>query len=163
MPLQNRMSAAWWIGYVYISAFTWRRPRGPDLLLHRRVAIELGGGHQRHERQQQLVQLGDMAVAEEERAPVLWVEPRGQVVEDRLVYVGADGVGGVAVGEHLVVGDDDERGRAQVLDAHAVGHGAEQVADVQGAGGPLAGEDAILRGIARQVLPDGLAAPAPTP
>src|SRR6185369_14771492 len=50
-------------------------------LLDRRVAIQLCGGHQRHERQEQLIQLGDVAVAEEEGASVLGIEPRRQIVD----------------------------------------------------------------------------------
>ena len=125
------MSAAWWIGYVYISAFTWRRPAAliSSLTVGLRsssavVTSDMNG-------KQQLIQLGDVAVAEEERAPVLRIEPRRQVVQYRLAHVGTDGVGRVTVGEHLVVRDDDERRRAQVLDAHAVGQRAEQMADVQ--------------------------------
>ena len=50
--------------------------------------------------------------------------------------------GTVAVGDHLVVGDDHEELVTLALQPDAVGQRAEVVAEVQGAGRPVAGEDA---------------------
>jgi hypothetical protein len=40
-------------------------------------------------------------------------------------------VGGFSVGEHLIIGDDDKGGDAEVLDLHPVLQGAEEMPDMQ--------------------------------
>jgi hypothetical protein len=66
----------------------------------------------------------------------------------------------VAVGQHLVVGDQDEQLGAGVLQPHPVGQGAEVVPHVQVPGGPVPGQDPEGIGIAERDLPLDLPRPA---
>jgi hypothetical protein len=116
-----------------------RLPRMRDLVLHCRVAPKFGHRDQAEEWQQQLVQLGDRAVREDDRARR--VDPDREVIEDKPVDPLAEPLGDVPVGERLVVGDEDEHRGPGVLQPHPVAQAAEVMPQVQVAGGPVAGED----------------------
>ena len=89
---------------------------------------------------------------------LLGVDAAGKVVHDHVEDVVLDGLGGVAVRDHLVVGDDDVGMDAHLLQAHAVNQRAEVVAQVQAAGGAVSGEHGVLAGVDLQVLVDAVAA-----
>jgi len=117
-----------------------RLPGVRDLVLDRRVAVQLGHRDQAEERQQQLVERGHRAVREHHRPRR--VEPDGQVVEQQPGHVLIQALGHLPVGQHLVVGDHHEDLRAEVLEPDPVPQGAEIMAHVQAAGRPVAGQDA---------------------
>ena len=48
---------------------------------------------------------------------LLGIDAAGQVVHHHVVHVVLDVLGGVAIGDHLVVGDDDARGYAMSCSA----------------------------------------------
>ena len=125
---------------------------GLHLGFDRGVALELGFGDQRQERQHELVERGDGRMGEDDG--LLRVDPAGQVVHDHVVDVVLDVLGGVAVGDHLVVGDDDARGDAHVLQGHALLDGAEVVAHVEPAGGTVARQHKVLIGMDGQIRDD---------
>ena len=118
------------------------RAGGLDLFLHGGIPVQFGIGHQGQERQQQLVQFRDMAVGEDVGVAGVRVEAGSKVVDGQLVDILGDVLERVTVGEHLVVGDDDIDGDAEVLQADPVLERAEQVADVQGTGRAVSGQDA---------------------
>ena len=117
-----------------------RLPGVRDLVLDRRVAVQLGHRDQAEERQQQLVERGHRAVREHHRPRR--VQSDGQVVEQQPGHVLIQVLGHLPVGQHLVVGDQHEDLRAEVLQPDPVPQGAEVVAQVQPPGRPVAGQDA---------------------
>ena len=117
--------------------------RRVDLFLDGRVAIELAHADQGEKRHEQLIERRDMAVAEDVRVPAIGVESGRQIVEDQLGDVLRDAVDRVAIGQHLVVGDDDERLEAELLQLHPVLERAEVVADVQRPGRAIARQHAV--------------------
>ncbi len=110
--------------------------------LHGRVAVQLGLRDQRQERQHELVfrRNGGMRVDH----GLFRVDAGRHVVEDEVEHVVLDVLGGVAVGDHLVIGDDDIGVHALVLHFHAAAQRAEVVAHVQTAGRPVAGQHGEL-------------------
>ena len=122
-----------------------RLPGIGDLVLHGRVALQLGHRDQRQERQQELVQLRHRAVREDHRAA--GVDPDRQVVEHQPDDVLVQVVGGVPVGQHLVVGDQHHHLGPGVLQPHPVPERAEVVPEVQMPGRPVAGQDPELPGV----------------
>ena len=110
--------------------------------LHGRVAVQLGLRDQGQERQHELV-LGRNGGMGKDHGLVR-VDAGGHVVEHQVEHIVLDVLGGVAVGDHLVVGDDDVRVHATVLHGHALADGAEVVAEVQTAGRTIAGEHGEL-------------------
>ena len=68
-----------------------------------------------------------------------------------VAHVAGDALDRVAIGEHLIVGDDHERFDAEVLQIDAVLERAEIVPDVQRSGGPVAGENSVARRVLRQI------------
>ena len=66
-------------------------------------------------------------------------------------------LGGVAVGDDLVVGDEHVGLGAHVLQFNAALEGAKVVAQVQAAGGAVAGEHGELLGRLCQALANGVA------
>ena len=84
----------------------------------------------------------------------LGVDAGGQVVHDHVVHVVLDVLGGVAVGDDLVVGDEHVALDAQVLVFHAVLDAAEVMPQVQAARGAVAREHRVLLGMQRQVGAD---------
>ena len=68
------------------------------------------------------------------------VDAGGHVVEHQVEHVVLDVLGGVAVGDHLVVGDDDVRVDAALLHGDTLTDRAEVVAEVQPAGRTVAGQ-----------------------
>ena len=97
-----------------------------QLSLHRRVAVQLRLGDEGQERQHQLVEGRDRRVVEDRGA--LRVDARGQVVGNQAEDALANRAHAVAVGNHLVVGDQDPGLHAAVLQQHAVTQGAKVVA-----------------------------------
>ena len=116
--------------------------------LHGRVAVQFGLSHQRKERQHQLV-LGRNRGMREDHG-LFRVDAGGHVVEHQIEHVLLDVLGGVAVGDHLIVGDDDVGLHAAVLHGHALADRAEVVAEVQAAGRTVAGEHGELARILLQ-------------
>ena len=117
--------------------------------LHRGVALQLGLADERQERQHKLVERRDGRMRED--GGLLGIDARGQVVHDHVVHVVLDVLGGVAVGDHLVVGDEHVALDAQVLVFHAVLDAAEVMPQMQAARGAVAGEHRVLIGMLRQV------------
>ena len=117
--------------------------------LHRGVAHELRFGAQRKERQHQLVERGHGGMGEDDG--LLRIDAAGQVVDDHVAHVIGDVLGGVAVGDDLVVGDDDTRGDARVLQLDALADGAEVVTHVQSTRGAVAREHGVLLGVHGEV------------
>ena len=111
---------------------------GLHLGLHGGVAVQLGLGDEGEERQQQLV-LGRHGGVGEHHG-LGRVDAGGHVVEHEVQHVVLDVLSGVAVGDDLVVGDDDVGVHAAVLHGHALLDGAEVVAEVQAAGRAVTGE-----------------------
>ena len=68
------------------------------------------------------------------------IDAGGHVVEHQVQHVVLDVLGGVAVGDHLVVGDDDVRVDAALLHGDTLTDRAEVVAEVQPAGRAVAGQ-----------------------
>ena len=116
-----------------------------QLSLHGRVAVQLRLGDQGEEGQHQLVKGRDRRVVEDRGA--LGVDARGQVVGDEAEDALTDRAHAVAVGDHLVVGDQNPGLNPAVLQQHAVTQRAEVVAQVQVPGRAIASEDAETRGI----------------
>ena len=80
---------------------------------------------------------------------LLRIDAAGQIIDDHVVHVVGDV--GVAVGDHLVVGDDDARANAQVLQRDALADGAEVVAHVQTARGAVAREHGVFLWVHGQI------------
>ena len=118
-------------------------PGRGHLVLDRGIAPHLGHADQAEERQQQLVQRLHLAVREDRRPA--GVDAHGQVVGDLAEHVLRQPGGHGPVRHHLVVGDQDQQVHAGVLQQDPVLQGAEVVADMQRAGGPVAGEHAERR------------------
>ena len=74
-----------------------------------------------------------------------------EVVRDLAEYAGRQRLRGVPVGEHLVVRDEDHDLDPEILQPDPVEQGPEQVADVQRAGGTVAGEHPEPA----RIVPDG--------
>ncbi|CPU65399.1 Uncharacterised protein [Mycobacteroides abscessus] len=113
-----------------------------------RVPLDLGGRDEAEERQQELVERRDRGVGEDGRAG--GVDPGREVVEDDLAHGGAQVSGVVAVGDDLVVGDDEHDLDAVVLQPDAVREGAEVVPEVQRARRAVTGEDAEAGRVGRE-------------
>ncbi len=111
-----------------------------------RVALELRLGDKREEGQHELVLGRDGRVGEDHG--LFGVDAAGEIVHDHVVYIVADMLGRVAVGDDLVVGNHDVRLDAEVLQAHALADRAEIVAEVQTSGRTVAREHGIAFGLA---------------
>ena len=129
--------------------------RGLHLGLDRGVARQLGLGDQRQERQHELVGGGHGGVRVDHG--LVGVDAAGKVVHDHVVHVVLDVLGRVAVGDDLVVCDDNAGGDAHVLQLHTALEGAEVVTQVQAAGGAVAGKHGELLGRFCQALANGVA------
>ena len=68
------------------------------------------------------------------------VDAGGHVVDHEVEHIVVDVLGRVAVGDHLIVGDDDVRVDTAVLHRHTLFDRAEEVAQMQAAGRAVAGE-----------------------
>ena len=82
------------------------------------------------------------------------VDAGGHVVEHQVEHIVLDVLGGVAVGDHLVVGDDDVRVDAALLHGDTLTDRAEVVAEVQPPGRSVAGEHEVFLGMHGQVGAD---------
>ncbi len=131
--------------------------RGLLLGLDRGVAQELALAHEGEERQHELVERRHGRVAED-RGP-LGVDAHGEVVEDHVVGVLGDMGRGVAVRDHLVVGDEDVGVDAHLLEPNALAHGAEVVAQVQAARGAVAREEGVGATVLSKGFPHGVGPP----
>ena len=89
---------------------------------------------------------------------LLGVDAAGEVVDDHVENVVLNVLGRVAVGDHLVVGDDYVRADAHLLQADAIDERAEVVPEVQTAGRAVAGEHGVLAGVDLELLVDLVAA-----
>ena len=78
---------------------------------------------------------------------LLRVDARGQIVEHEVQHIVLDMLGGVAVGDHLIVGDDDVGVHTLVLHGHALADRAEIMAQMQPPRRPVAGEHGEFAGI----------------
>ena len=89
---------------------------------------------------------------------LIGIDTAGKVVHDHVVHVVLDVIGAVAVGDDLVVGDEHVGVHGHVLQLDTALERAEVVAEVQAAGGAVAGEHGVLLGVLRQVGADLVAA-----
>ena len=110
-----------------------------DLVLHRRVALELRDGDQAEEGEQQLVQGRYRAMREDDRTG--WVNAAGQVIQHEAGHVLIEALGAVPVGQYLIVGDQHEDLGPEVLQPDPVVDRAEVVPEVQRPGRPVPGQD----------------------
>ena len=122
---------------------------GLQLGLDGGVAVQLGLGDQGQEGQHELIGRRHRRVGEDRRT--LRVHAHRQGVGHQGQDALADGAHGVAVGDDLVVGHEDPRVHAAVLDRPPRVHGAEVVAQVHIARGAHAGEHAVAAGVDVQV------------
>ena len=129
--------------------------RGLHLGLDRGVARQLGLGHQRQERQHELVCGGHGGVRVDHG--LVGVDAAGKVVHDHVVHVVLDVLGGVAVGDDLVVGDEHVGLGTHVLQFNTALEGAEVMTQVQASGRAVAGEHGELLGRLCQALANGVA------
>ena len=131
-----------------------RQARRRALLLDRRVAPELGDADEAEERDQQLVELGNLGVREDRRP--LGIDADRQVVGHQLLDVGGQRRGAVAVDDRLIVGDEHDRVHANFLEAHPIEQRPEVVAEVQRARRSIARQDPIAARILdkRRLQPD---------
>ena len=110
-----------------------------DLGLHRGVALQPGDADQVEVVGREFGEGGQGAL--ETESGLGRVEARGQVVGHHLQHViGHLGRVVAVVGQRLQIGDHDELA-VMVLGGHALAQGADVVADVQFAGGAVAGQD----------------------
>ena len=82
---------------------------------------------------------------------LLRIDAAGQIINDHVVHVVGDVGRGVAVGDDLVVGDDDAGGDAGVLQGDALADGAEVVAHVQTPRGAVAREHGVFLWVHGQI------------
>jgi len=75
------------------------------------------------------------------------VQARGQIGRRDLARLGRQLLGLLPDGDGVHVGDEDEQGRARILQLGEALQGAQIVAQVQGAGGLDAGQDAARTGV----------------
>ena len=100
--------------------------RGLHLGLDGGVASQLGLGDQRQERQHELVGGGHGGVRVDHG--LVGVDTAGKVVHDHVIHVVLDVLGGVAVGDDLVVGNEHVGLGAHILQLHTALEGAKVVA-----------------------------------
>ena len=120
--------------------------RGLLLGLDGRVAFELRLGYKRQEGQHELVLCRDGGVGEDHG--LVRVDAAGQVVHDHVVHIVLDVLRGVAVGDNLVVRNDDIGLDTQVLQTDALDERAEIVPQVQATRRTVAGQHRVLVGLA---------------
>ena len=106
--------------------------------LHGRVAVQLRLGDQRQERQHELVLRRNRGVRVNHG--LVRVDAGGHIVKHQVEHVVLNMLGGVAVGDHLIISDDDIRVHAQVLHGDTLANRAEVMAKVQASGRAVAGE-----------------------
>ena len=121
---------------------------GLHLRLDGRVAVQLRLGDQREERQHELV-LGRHRGMREDHG-LGRVDAGGHVVKHQVEHVVVDVLGGVAVGDDLIVRDDDVRVHTALLHGHALADRTEVVAQVQTSGRTVAGQHRELARVGLQ-------------
>ena len=89
---------------------------------------------------------------------LLGIDAARQIIHHHVVHVVLDVLGGVAVGDHLVVGDEHVGARAHVLKFDAAFQRAEVVAEMQPARRAVARQHRVFLGMSRQVGADLVAA-----
>ena len=123
--------------------------RGLHLGLHGGVALQLRLAHQREERQHELVGRRHRGMRVDHG--LSRIDAAGQVVHDHVVDVVLDVLGGVAIGDDLVVGDEHAGLDAHVLQLDAPLKRAEVMAQMQAARGAVAREHRVLLRVKRKV------------
>ena len=86
------------------------------------------------------------------------VKARSKIIDDHICHVILNVCRGVAVGNYLVVGDNDIRCNALVLQTNALFDGAEVMAHVQTPRRTIAREHRVLLGMNLKVCHNGIAA-----
>ena len=124
--------------------------------LNRGVAKEFCLGYQRKEREHELIQSRNRRMGENNG--FLWIDAASKVVDYHIANVVLDVLCGVAVGNNLIVGNDNSRGYAFVLQRNAFLDGAEIVAQVQTTRRTIARKHRVLAGVYLKVGADCLAA-----
>ena len=119
------------------------------------VAVQLGHGHQSEEGEKKLIQFGDVAVRENDAS--LGVETRRQIIQGELPNVGGDILKSIPVGQNLIVGNDDIDRDSEILQSHPVVERTEKMSDMEGSGGPVAGQNPKFLGVNFQLRFDFLA------
>jgi hypothetical protein len=123
---------------------------GGRLRLDGGVALELRDADEAEKGKQELVERRHRAVGEDRGRGR--VDAGGQIVQDQPENRWVERPDAFAVRDDLVVGDDEEDLDAGALQAHAVGERAEIVAQVQRAGGTVAGQDPEALRVAGDLL-----------
>ena len=113
------------------------------------VALHLRLGHEGEEGEHELVELGHRGVREDHGLG--GVKTAREVVDDHVVDVVADVLGGVAVSDDLVVRDDDVGAHAHVLQADAIDERAEVVPEVEAPRRAVAREHRVVLGMDEKV------------
>ena len=127
-----------------------RMPGRFHLGLHRRIAMKLGFGNERQERQHELVARRHCRMREDAR--LFWIEAASKIIDDHVIDVVLDMLGGIAVGNNLVISDDHARGHAFILKVDAFFDRAEIVTEVQTSCRSITCEHDVLRRMLEQVL-----------
>ena len=112
--------------------------------------MKLGFGNERQERQHELVERWHCRMREDER--LFWIEAASKIVDDHVIDVVLDMLGGIAVGNNLIISDDHTRGHAFILKVDAFFDRAEIVTEVQTSCRSIAREHDVLRRMLEQVL-----------
>ena len=82
---------------------------------------------------------------------LLGVNAAGKIVNDHVIDVVGNMLGGVAVSNDLVVGDDYVGVYAKVLQAHALNDGAKVMTQVQSARRTISGKHGVVSGMFWQI------------
>ena len=125
---------------------------GLHLGLDRRIAMQFGLRHQGEEGEHELI-LGWSGRVGEDHG-LAGVDAGRQVVQDEVEDVVLHVLGGIAVGDDLIVGDDDIGMDPSVLHLDALADGAEIVAQVETPRGPVSGQHRVLSGVLLQLGQD---------
>ena len=110
----------------------------------------------RKEREHELIQSRNRRMGENNG--FLWIDAASKVVNYHIANIVLDVLCGVAVGNNLIVGNDNSRGYAFVLQRNAFLDGAEIVAQVQTTRRTIARKHRVLAGVYLKVGADCLAA-----
>ena len=126
------------------------------LSLNRWVAKELCLGYQRKERKHKLIQSRNRRMGEDNG--FLRIDAASKVVDYHVANIVLNVLRSITVGNYLIVGNDNSRGYAFVLQRNAFLNGAEIVAQVQTTRRAIARKHRVLAGIYLKVGANCLAA-----
>ena len=124
--------------------------------LNGRVAQQFRLGNQGQERKHKLVQSRDSRMGEDDR--LLGIDAARKVVDNHVAHIVLNVFRGIAVGDYLIIGNNNARGNALVLQSHTFLNRAEIMAQVQATGRTIAREHTVLARVYFQVGADFLAA-----